>query len=109
MGMRIIKTAYTKTGEYIDGSGTTKSRYFSIGKLFRRDDGSISLKIDAIPTGGWDGWINFSDPRPHEAQEAAPAARTAGTQAERARYQADQRAQAPSSPAAPDFDDDIPF
>lgn len=107
MPMRIIKNAYTKTGEYIDGSGTTKGRYLNIGKLFKRDDGSISLKIDAIPTGGWDGWINFSDPLPREGQEAQPpTARTQGTQAERARYRATQQAQAPT---APDFDDDLPF
>lgn len=106
MGMKHIKNGYTKVGEYTDNTGATKSRFLTISKLFKRDDGSITLKIDSIPVGaGWDGWINFSDPLPRDNQSApAPAAGTAAT---RASYQAHQKTQAP--PAAPDFDDDIPF
>ena len=105
MPMRIIKTAYTKIGEYHDTSGQLKGRYLNIGKLFKRDDGSVSLKIDAIPTGGWDGWVNFSDPQ----QKEAPADSPSGTHAPAARYQASARTQAPAAPAQPDFNDEIPF
>ena len=102
MAMRIIKNAYTKVGEYTDNTGATKARYLNIGKLFKRDDGSISLKIDSMPVGAWEGWVNFSDPLPRDGHGSA-----AGTAANRATYQAHQSVQAP--PAAPDFDDDIPF
>ena len=102
MAMRHIKNAYTKVGEYTDNTGATKGRFLNLGKLFKRDDGSITLKIDSIPVGGWEGWVNFSDPLPRDEHGSA-----AGTAANRATYQAHQSVQAP--PAAPDFDDDIPF
>jgi hypothetical protein len=102
MAMRIIKNAYTKVGEYTDLTGATKARYLNIGKLFKRDDGSISLKVDSLPVGAWEGWINFSDPLPRD-DHGAPAASHAPS---RANY-----APPPGSPppAAADFDDDIPF
>lgn len=105
MAMRLIKNAYTKVGEYTDNSGATKARYLNIGKLFKRDDGSISLKLDSLPIGAWEGWVNFSDPLPRE--DHGTAAPNSGTATNRASYQAHQAAQAPA--AAPDFDDDIPF
>lgn len=101
MAMRIIKTAYTKVGTYTDHQGATKARYLNIGKLFKRDDGSISLKLDSLPVGaGWEGWINFSEPLARDEHGGG------GTGGDRATYQAHQAAQAP---AAADFDDDIPF
>lgn len=99
MAMRIIKNAYTKVGEYTDNTGATKARYMNLGKLFKRDDGSISLKLDSLPIGGWEGWVNFSDPLPRDEHGAS------GTAANRATYQAHQAAQAPDDNDFPD----IPF
>ncbi len=90
MGMKHIKNGYTKVGEYTDNTGATKSRFLTISKLFKRDDGSITLKIDSLPVGAWEGWINFSDPMPRDEHGSA-----AGTAANRATYAAHQAAQAP--------------
>lgn len=100
MAMKHIKNGYTKVGEYIDNTGATKSRFLTISKLFKRDDGSITLKIDSLPVGAWEGWINFSDPLPRDEHGSA-----AGTAANRATYASHQAAQAPDDNDFPD----IPF
>ena len=48
------------TGTYTDRNGQEKRRYLTVGKLFQRDDGSMSMKIDAIPV-NFDGWLNAYD------------------------------------------------
>lgn len=62
-------------GTYKDASGQEKKRYLTIGSAFTRDDGSIALKIEAVPVGQeWNGWVNLYLPRDKsaEGQQAAP-------------------------------------
>ena len=61
MGMKPVKKAVANVGKYTDRSGQEKNRYFTVGKLLQRDDGSHCLKLDAMPVGEFDGWINFYD------------------------------------------------
>lgn len=59
--MKPIKRAVAITGEY-EKNGQTKKQYTNVGTLFQREDGSLSLKIEAVPAGNkWDGWIGFFD------------------------------------------------
>lgn len=42
--------------------GEQKKRYQGVGTLFQRDDGSLTLKLEALPLGeGWNGFLNFYD------------------------------------------------
>ena len=51
------------TGEYIDRqTGQKKKSYLTIGKLFIYNDGGMSLKLDAMPTGNQN--IVFYDIKP---------------------------------------------
>jgi len=61
MSMKPIKKAVVTTGKYTDRkTGQEKNQYLTVGKLLQREDGSLCLKLDAIPV-GFDGWINFYD------------------------------------------------
>ena len=81
--MKAIKKAVVKTGEYTANDGTTKGRYTNVGKLFKREDGSVCLKLDAIPLGVADVWVNF--------------------------YELDKKQEPAPAPPAPDLDDAVPF
>ena len=59
--MRAVKKAVASLGKYTDRNGQEKTRYHTMGKLMQGDDGSHCLKIDSIPVGEWNGWINFYD------------------------------------------------
>lgn len=79
------------TGEYKDAFGATKKRYLRCGTAFTKD-GNLSLKLDAIPGPGWNGWLSLypikerdAEPRPEPRRAPAPA------------------------PVVSDEDDDIPF
>lgn len=45
-----------------------KTKYVNVGALFERDDGSLSIKLDAVPV-GFDGWLNCYDPKPRDGQQ----------------------------------------
>lgn len=67
MTMKKIKDAVY--GEkYTDRDGNEKTRYTNVGSLLERDDGSMTLKLESIPV-GFNGWINFYDPKPREGQQ----------------------------------------
>ena len=61
MGMKRIRRAVATVGQYSTPDGKTKNRYQNVGTLFKRDDdGSLTMKVDAIPAGSeWNGWVNF--------------------------------------------------
>lgn len=61
MTMKPIKRAVVKTGEYTDAQGNKKSRYQNVGTMLKRDDGSVVVKMDCIPLGVAEVWINFYD------------------------------------------------
>ena len=53
------------TGEYTDRqTGQLKKSYLTIGKLFIYNDGGMSLKLDAMPTGNQN--ISFYDIKPKQ-------------------------------------------
>jgi len=83
--------------KYTAGSGEEKTRYTNCGALLERDDGSLTIKLEAIPV-GFTGWLNCYEPKPKD-----------GEQPRQGRQQT-QRPARSSAPAADDFaDDDIPF
>jgi hypothetical protein len=93
-GMKKIKRAVASVGSYTTPGGETKRRYLTVGHLFKREDGSISMKMESMPVGNeWEGWINFYDIE---------------TDAQREKRMG-QKAQPAAAAPAPEFDDDIPF
>ncbi len=62
----LLKTmnATIVTGTYTDRTGATKNSYLNVGKLFVYNNGGMSLKLDALPTGGQN--INFYDIKPKQ-------------------------------------------
>lgn len=89
MSMKRYKRAVANCGQYTTPGGETKNRYQNVGTLFKRDDGSVTLKMESLPVGGeWNGWINFYDI--DEKRKEQPR---------------QQRAPAPQQ----DYEDDIPF
>lgn len=83
--MKRVKRIVATTGEYTDKDGNSKKQYATIGTLFEREDGSQSIKIEAVPV-GWSGWASFYDLEEKRAARQEPAK---------------------SSPA--ELDDEIPF
>ena len=60
--MKKLYDAVVTTGEYEDRSGNKKKRYLTVGAVFEGEKG-LSLKLEALPTVGFSGWINFYAPR----------------------------------------------
>ena len=48
-------------GTYQNKSGETKKKWVTMGNMYFRNN-RWSMKIDAIPAAGWDGWISAFDP-----------------------------------------------
>lgn len=66
---------------YTDRNGAEKKRYTNIGSLLVRDDGSMALKLEAIPV-NFSGWVAFYEPKPKEgARESSPSRSSGGSQA----------------------------
>lgn len=83
--------------KYTDRDGNEKTRYVNVGSMFTRDDGSLTMKLEAIPV-GFNGWVNFYEPKPKDGEQAneRPARRQARQQS--------------AAGTMDDFkDDDIPF
>jgi len=77
--------------ETYQGRDGEQKRYKNIGVVLEKD-GKMFMKLDMIPTGGWDGFASFYEPRP--------------------RSNGGQQQQQPASGGGnnfDDFDDDIPF
>ena len=89
--MKRIKKLVAVTGKFKASDGTEKNSYVNCGTLFKREDGTVCIKLDALPLGEFNGWINVYDLDPPKGQQEAaqPAAQPA--------------------PASNNFDDDIPF
>lgn len=68
--MKKIYDAVVVTGKYTDGSGKEKNRYLTVGAVLENEHGHLSLKLEAIPVVGFNGWVNFY--RPKEKTEGAP-------------------------------------
>jgi len=35
-----------------------KTQWIRVGVLLEKEDGKMRIKLDAIPIGNWDGWLN---------------------------------------------------
>ena len=35
-----------------------KKKYTNVGILLVKDDGNMSIKLNAVPVGNWDGWLS---------------------------------------------------
>ena len=55
----VVTEKYMKNGE-------EKKAYKTIGKLFTYDDGGMSVKIEMVPTGAWDGNASVYDIQPRQ-------------------------------------------
>lgn len=98
MAMKKTHDAVYAGEKYTDREGNEKTRYVNVGALLQRDDGSMTLKLEAVPV-GFNGWINFYEPKPKDGEQ---------------RQERPQRAApARQAPAAQDFADDdledVPF
>jgi hypothetical protein len=83
---RKVFDAVVTVGEYADKkSGTVKKQYRTVGAVLQDEDGKMSLKLEMIPATGFNGWINFYEPRDGEQKPK------------------------PQAPANDGFDDDINF
>ena len=57
--MKPIKKIVAVTGKYKDRqTGQEKNQYVRAGTLFQRDDGSLCIKLDSLPLGEFNGWLN---------------------------------------------------
>ena len=69
--MRKIKKLVAVTGKYTDKQGQEKNQYMTCGALFKREDNSICIKLDALPLGDFNGWINVYDIEENRQQQNA--------------------------------------
>ena len=56
--------------KYTDKSGTEKTQWEIIGKMFVKDDGKTSIVIKSIPV-GWDGSAIVFEQKKEEQQKAS--------------------------------------
>ena len=59
------------TEKYTDKQGQEKKAYKTIGKMFTYDDGGVSIKIEMVPVGAWDGNANVYDIQPKQTQNSS--------------------------------------
>tara|TARA_B100000749_G_scaffold278071_1_gene268079 strand:+ start:3944 stop:4219 length:276 start_codon:yes stop_codon:yes gene_type:complete len=72
-GLKKVKNLVATMGKYTDTYGNEKSRYITVGSMFERQDGSVCLKLDAIPIGEeFTGWVNCYEPREREEPSGEP-------------------------------------
>lgn len=95
--MKAIKKAVAVTGKYTNRNGEEKSSYINCGKLMQREDGSLTLKLDALPLGDFNGWINFYDLDENRQQNHQQGMARA------------QQAAQPTQDISGGVEDDIPF
>lgn len=89
--------------KYTDRDGNEKTRYLNVGALFQRDDGSQTMKLESLPI-GFNGWINFYEPKDREQAGGQQQSRPARTESRPQRQAQPQR----SAPADDFADDEIP-
>ncbi|MEJ7745266.1 MAG: hypothetical protein WKF61_00625 [Luteimonas sp.] len=74
MAMKKTHDAVYAGEKYTDREGNEKTRYVNVGALMQRDDGSMTMKLEAIPV-GFNGWINFYEPKPKDGEQTQRQAR----------------------------------
>lgn len=58
--MKRLKKLVAKNGSYTR-DGQEKTRWLTVGTLLQREDGSLTVKLDALPAGEFDGWLSCYD------------------------------------------------
>lgn len=57
--MRKLGRIVAACGNYTDSEGNEKTRWTTLGALFEKDNGKMSLKLESMPVGTeWDGWAS---------------------------------------------------
>lgn len=74
MAMKKTHDAVYAGEKYTDREGNEKTRYINVGTLFQRDDGSQTMKLESLPI-GFNGWINFYEPKPKDGEQPQRQAR----------------------------------
>lgn len=59
-------------GQKYQKDGEEKVAWKKAGTLFIKDGKITGIKLDMIPTGEWDGFLNVFDPKPR-SETSAPA------------------------------------
>ena len=91
--MRKLGRIVAACGQYTTSDGEEKTRWTTLGALFEKDNGNMSLKLDSIPVGtDWDGWASVFPDDEEDKPKKGKARRST-------------RRSAPSD----EPDDDIPF
>ena len=44
--------------------GRDKPNYHKIGIVMIKDDGKMSIKLNSVPVGVWNGWLSVFDQKP---------------------------------------------
>jgi hypothetical protein len=47
-----------------------KTQYQNVGMLLIKDDGKMSIKLNAVPVGEWDGWLQVYDKKAKSANSS---------------------------------------
>jgi len=55
--MKIYDVVYAQQ-QNGDKEKTQKTQWIRVGVLLEKEDGKMRIKLDAIPIGNWDGWLN---------------------------------------------------
>lgn len=82
-----------KTGSYTDSAGEEKARWTKCGVILKTDKG-LSMKLDAVPVGDWNGWFSLFPPKEYKKEPQGKPGRDE---------------QAVQKQVTAEFDDDIPF
>jgi hypothetical protein len=53
---------------YMNAAGQQKRRYIKVGSLWAHDAENIRVKIDSMPVGAWDGWLQVKPPFENKTQ-----------------------------------------
>lgn len=64
--------------KYTDREGNEKTRFINCGVVFENDKGQLSIKIESLPV-GFNGWLNFYEPKADNEKQAGRAQQAANT------------------------------
>jgi single-stranded DNA-binding protein len=103
MAYRVTKDIVAITGKYKDDNNQEKNRYTKVGVLMENDNGSLMIKMEALPV-GWDGFAFLNDPR--ESNSGGGQGRGSASPQRR---QPQQQQQSRGQSGFDDLEDDIPF
>lgn len=75
--MKKVKRLVASGGKYTAADGSEKTRWIPVGTMFKRDDGNLAIKIDAVPVGEFNGWVSLFDFDDERKSAPAPAPKPA--------------------------------